>query len=129
MTQAGSNASDGGFAAIGLGIVAAVVAGAIFVVLTAASGTTYHLFPLLIGFVPGGLPRVLTERPISRRDAIIAVVAGIAVVGAAWLVLELLEEMPSATLLDDQPGGVGAELLLSGALGALTGAWWGSRPA
>jgi hypothetical protein len=102
-----------------------MVAGAIFVVLTARTGTTYHLFPLLIAFFPGGLPRLLTERPITAREPMIAIVLGVA---AVWLTLVLLDEMPSATLLEDQPGGVAGEFVLFGLLGAALGAWWGARP-
>ena len=41
--------------------------------------------------------------------------------------VELLDEMPSATLLDNQPGGVRGEFALFGILGALAGSWWGSQ--
>lgn len=128
MAQADSGPTSDGFGAIGLGVAGALVAAAIFVVLTAATGTTYHLFPLLIGFLPAGLPRVLAERPINRRDATIAMAIGIAAVGAVWLSLEVMDEMPTATLISDQPGGVAGEFALFGILGALIGGWWGSRP-
>jgi hypothetical protein len=105
-----------------------MVAGAIFVVLTARTGTAYHLFPLLIAFFPGGLPRLLTERPITAREAMIAIVLGVAAVAGVWLTLVLLDELPSATLLEDQPGGVAGEFVLFGLLGAALGAWWGARP-
>lgn len=129
MAPADSGPTSGEFSGIGVGIVGAIAAAAIFVVLTASTGTTYHLFPLLIGFVPAGLPRVLAERPIARRGAVIAALVGIAAVGAAWLTLEVLDEMPSATVIGDQPGGVAGEFVLFGAVGALLGAWWGSRAA
>jgi hypothetical protein len=112
-----------------IGIAGAVIAAAVFVVLTSATGATYHLFPLLIGFVPGGLPRLLSERPLNPREGTIATVAGLAAVGVAWLALVLLDEMPAATLISDQPGGVPGEFVLFGLLGAILGGWWGSRSA
>ena len=128
MTNAGTKPSTAGAGGIALGILGAAVAAAVFVVLTAATGTTYHLFPLLIGFVPGGLPRLLSERPISPREGTIATVAGLVAVGVAWLALVILDEMPTATLIADQPGGVPGEFVLFGVLGAIVGGWWGSRP-
>jgi len=128
MAKAESGSANAAPASITVGIVAAVAAAAGFVMLTASTGTTYHLFPLLIGFVPGGLPRVLSERPISTRDGVLAIVAGMVAVSAAWLALELMDEMPTATFFSGQPGGVPGEFILFGVLGALIGGWWGSRP-
>lgn len=127
MAKAEARSANAAAANVTVGIVAAVAASAGFVVLTASTGTTYHLFPLLIGFMPGGLPRVLAERPISRRDGVLAIITGVVAVGAAWLALELLDEMPAATFFSDQPGGVPGEFVLFGVLGALIGGWWGSR--
>jgi hypothetical protein len=112
---------------LAIGLIGALVAGGAFVALTAKTGTTYHFFPLLIGFLPGGLPRVLGERPLSAREGTIATVLGIAVIGAVWLVLVMLDEMPTATFISNQPGGVGGELALFGILGALIGGWWAAR--
>ena len=129
MTKAEPKPATAEAGGIVIGVLGAAVAAAIFIVLTASTGTTYHLFPLLIGFVPGGLPRVLADRPISPREGTMATVAGILAVGAAWLVLVILDEMPAATLIADQPGGVGGEFVLFGVLGAIVGGWWGSRAA
>lgn len=118
-----------GLGGIAVGLVASVIAATIFVVLTSATGTTYHLFPVLIAFLPAGLPRVVAERPVSVRAGTIAAALGFVVVLAIWLSLELLDEMPSATLIGDQPGGVAGEFVLFGAIGALVGGWWGTRPA
>lgn len=122
-------AAEGPGAGFAIGMAGAAIAAAVFVVLTASTGTTYHLFPLLIGFAPGGLPRLLTDQPLASRETVIAIVAGVLLVSAAWLVLVVIDEMPTATLISDQPGGVGGEFVLFGGLGALFGSWWGSRPA
>lgn len=129
MAKADSTAGAMGLGGIAVGLGASVIAAVLFVVLTSATGTTYHLFPVLIAFLPAGLPRVLSQRPVSIRDGAIAGAVGFAAVLAIWLSLELLDEMPAATLIGGQPGGVAGEFVLFGAIGALVGAWWGSRPA
>ena len=127
MARSDSSGARDDFSRIAPGVLASIVAAVIFVALTARTGTTYHLFPVLIAFLATGLPRVLTELPIGRRDATFGSVLGVVVVVAAWRALELLDDMPSATLIAGQPGGVPGEFLLSGVLGALVGAWWGTR--
>ena len=128
MTKASARSGTAEGGSIAIGIIGAIVAGALFVVLTASTGTTYHLFPLLIAFVPGGLPRVMSEHSISSRDGMVAAVVGFAAVIAAWLAMVVIDEMPTATLISDQPGGVGGEFVLFGGVGAIVGGWWGSRP-
>ncbi|MDA0352165.1 MAG: hypothetical protein DWG79_00385 [Chloroflexi bacterium] len=128
MAQVEVNQPEAGTSRIVGGALVAFAAAAIFVVLTARTGTTYHLFPLLIAFLPAGLPRVLAERQLGSREATIAAVIGLLAMGGAWLALALLDEMPSATLIADQPGGVGGEFALFGIAGALLGGWWCSRP-
>jgi len=128
MAQVEVNQPEAGTGRIVGGALAAFAAAAIFVVLTARTGTTYHLFPLLIAFLPAGLPRVIVERQLGSREATIAAVIGLFAMGGAWLALALLDEMPGATLIADQAGGVGGEFALFGIAGALLGGWWGSRP-
>ena len=110
-----------------VGVGGAAVAAALFVLLTVNTGTTYHLFPLAIAAAPGVLPRLIFDRPLNARQGTLATLLGIAAVGVAWGSLELLGEMPSATILSDQPGGVRGEFAVFGILGALAGSWWGSQ--
>ncbi len=110
-----------------VGVGGAAVAAVLFVLLTANTGTTYHLFPLVIAAAPGVLPRLIFDRPLNARQGTLATLLGIVAVGVAWGALELLGEMPSATLLSDQPGGVRGEFAVFGILGALAGSWWGSQ--
>ena len=112
---------------LALGMAAAAVAATIFVILTLATGATYHLFPLAIAALPVVLPRLLFERPLSMSRARIAAALGLAAVAVAWLALVLLDEMPATTFFQGQPGGVPGEFVAFGLLGALTAAWWGSR--
>ncbi len=114
-------------AAIG-GVAVAALFAAVFVVLTANTGTTYHLFPLVIAAAPGALPRLLRDVPLSRRAGAVAVALGALAVAAAWITLVALDEMPRAVLFSGQPGGVEGEFVLFGLLGALAGGWWGTRP-
>jgi hypothetical protein len=122
------SAADGPGAGIVIGGAGAAIAAAVFVVLTASTGKTHHLFPLLIRFAPGGLPRLLSDQPLGSRESVIAIVAGALLVVVTRLVLVVLDEMPTAMLVSDQPRGVSGEFVLFGGLGALAGSFWGSRP-
>ena len=84
---------------LALGTTAAAIAAVIFVVLTTATGATYHLFPLAIAAAPALLPRLLLERSISSGNAVIAAALGLAVVGGAWVTLLALDEMPASTFV------------------------------
>ena len=112
---------------LALGVAAAAIAAVIFVVLTTATGATYHLFPLAIAAAPALLPRLLLERSISSSTAAIAAALGLAAVGGAWVTLLVLDEMPLTTFVEGQPGGVPGEFVAFGLVGALLAAWWGSR--
>ena len=109
------------------GTLAAAIAAAVFIVLTTTTGATYHLFPLAIAAAPVLIPRLLLERPLSNARARIAAALGLAAVGAAWLTLVLLDEMPTTTFFEGQPGGVPGEFIVFGLIGALAATWWGSR--
>lgn len=111
------------------GVAVAAIFAAIFVVLTANTGTTYHLFPLVIAAAPGVLPRLLQDVPLSSRAGTVAMMLGATAVVVAWITLVALDEMPHVTLIGDQPGGVEGEFVVFGLLGAFAGGWWGTRPA
>ena len=112
---------------LALGTAAAALAATIFVALTAATGATYHLFPLVIAAAPALLPRLLFARPLTPGRTRLAAALGLAAVAAAWLALVLLHQMPRTTFFEGQPGGVPGEFVAFGLLGALAAAWWGSR--
>ncbi len=120
-----SNAPTTGSVWVGLG--GAAVAAVVFVLLTVNTGTTYHLFPLVIAAAPGVIPRLMLDRPLTPRGGTYATILGLLAIAIAWGALELLDEMPTATLLSNQPGGVRGEFALFGILGALAGSWWGSQ--
>ena len=109
--------------ALAVGAGSAVVAAAAWVVLTAAAdgGTTYHLFPLLIGAAGPVATRYVATGPLPRREASIATVASALAWVGGWLVLALLDRWPSSTFLEDQPGGLAAETIVLGLLGAVIG--------
>lgn len=81
----------------------------------------------MVAAAPGVTPRLVFERLLDGRQGTLATLLGLAAVALAWGALELLDEMPSATLLSDQPGGVRGEFALFAVLGALAGSWWGSQ--
>lgn len=114
-----------------VGGVAVTVATAAWVVITAmADGTTYHLFPLLIGAAGPVFARYTAGNKLTPAEALVS--AGDGALGwiAGWLVLEGMGEWPAATVFADQPGGVGGETVALGLLGGLIGVLYGLfRPA
>jgi uncharacterized membrane protein AbrB (regulator of aidB expression) len=102
---------------------------ALWVVLTALTGKTYHLAPGLIAWVPGltfGLFRHGLADGATRRArlglASVASMLGVFAVAAGWAVIAVDGVTPSATVFAAQPGGVGGEVALAALLGALLGA-------
>lgn len=96
-----------------------------WVALTAATGRTYHLAPIVAAAAPGVLARAL-DLPPSR-----AVLAGLLAAAAGWLSILILGVEPRATLWPGQPGGVRVEtavfVALGLAIGAGRGATWLAR--
>jgi hypothetical protein len=99
-----------------LTLVAGVPIAALWIALTALTGKTYHLAPLLVAAAPGILAR---SGPRLRRRA---TWSGVATTLAAWLVIAAAGLEPSATIIEHQPGGVPLETAAFGALGAAIGA-------
>ncbi len=110
-------------AALWFAAVAAVVAAAVWVVLTARSGVTYHLFPLVIAASVGFVSR-LSGAPLRPLEAAAAIGGGVLAVAAGWLALVMLDETPTATFIADQPGGVPGETVIFALLGAALSLWW-----
>lgn len=100
---------------------------ALWVVLTAATGKTYHLAPLIAAALPGVLaaaqaaPRGAAGRS-PRRTAALAAVAGGLAVAAGWAAIVAAEIEPTATLVAEQPGGVTGEVVAGAIAGAAAGA-------
>ena len=112
--------------ALGWAWLAVVPPAALWVALTALDGRTYHLAPLVVAAAPGVAARAFGAPTglVGRRLAIVGILA----CACAWAVIELLDVVPSATLLHDQPGGVRAEVAVSSASGALVGVLASRRP-
>jgi hypothetical protein len=105
-----------------IGAAAAAIAAAAWVLITAlADGTTYHLFPLLIGAAAPVVARYVVPDPLSVVEAAIATAAGAIAWLAGWAVLVAIDQWPSATFLEDQPGGVEGETIVFGLAGAVIG--------
>ncbi len=113
-------------AALWLGAAAADVAVTVWVVLTARSGVTYHLFPLVIAASVGFMSR-LSGAPLRPLEAAAATAGGLLAVAAGWLALVILDETPTATFIADQPGGVPGETAIFALLGAALSLWWVTR--
>ena len=106
-----------------MGVAAAAVATTIWVVLTARTGTTYHLFPFIVAASLGVMSR-LGGPPLSRVEAAVTTMGGLGAVAAGWFVLVATNETSHATFVADQPGGVGGETIVIALLGAAFSAWW-----
>lgn len=113
-------------AALWLGAAAAVVAVAVWVVLTARSGVTYHLFPLVIAASVGFMSR-LSGAPLRPLEAAASAAGGLLAVIVGWLALVVLDEAPTATFIANQPGGVAGETAIFALLGAALSLWWVTR--
>jgi uncharacterized membrane protein AbrB (regulator of aidB expression) len=116
-------------AALVAGAAFALALAALWVLLTALTGKTYHLAPGLIAWAPGltfGLLRPELTDGATRRArlgmAAIASTVGLVAVAAGWTVIAVEGIAPTATVFAAQPGGVGGEIVLAALLGALLGA-------
>lgn len=100
-----------------LGLAAGVATVGIWVALTARTGNTYHLAPVVATLAPAGVARLRDLRA-SMSGALVLVALGLAVTAVGWASIELVGVEPSATFVADQPGGVTGEVIG----GALAGA-------
>lgn len=106
-----------------IGVIAAVIATTVWVVLTSRTGTTYHLFPFVVAASLGVMAR-LGGPPLSRVEAAVTTIGGLVAVAAGWFTLVATDEASSATFVADQPGGVGGETAAIALLGAAFSVWW-----
>jgi hypothetical protein len=110
--------------ALAAGIGFALAATAAWVALTAATGKTYHLAPIVIAAAPGIAARA-TEREVSWT---VAAATGLAAVAAGWAVIVAADIEPSAMLVEGQPGGVEGEVVVGALIGAAISAFAARRP-
>jgi hypothetical protein len=96
----------------------------IWIVLTAATGKTYHLTPPLIAAAPGAVAR---WRAPASATALGVMGSGLSTVALGWLVIVALRIEPDATVIAGQPGGVVGEVILGAVAGALVGAALATR--
>ena len=111
--------------AIVMGGVVALVLAVVWIVATEVTGLAFHFHPLLVAGAAPWTARQARGAPLPGASVGTAVTLGLAAVAVGWLGLAAIEATPSATLIDDQPGGFGGEVVA--AAGALIGAWWALR--
>jgi hypothetical protein len=86
---------------VAVAIVSVVLIDVAWLLLTSATGKTYHLAPLLAGAAPG----VLSRRSAGARLLGLLAISA-AAVATGWGAIVLAGIEPSATVVRAQPGGV-----------------------
>lgn len=109
----------------GMGV--ALLVGATWIGLTAATSKTYHLAPLLGAIGPGLTVRSLLGTRLGRLNGLMLGVAGALLMLGAWGLIVALDLEPTAILSDSIPGGVFGEVLIGAGAGALLSALLHSR--
>jgi hypothetical protein len=104
------------------GFAGALAVGALWVGLTAWTGTTYHLAPILAAAMPGVVIRARESLQAPSWTTLASFVLGVAAVAASWLAIVALDIEPTATIVEDQPGGVLGEVAAGALIGAILGA-------
>ena len=104
------------------GTVAVTIATVAWVVITSlADGTTYHLFPLLIGATGPAFARYAAGNRLTTPELLVSASDGAIGWIVGWLVLVSMDQWPSSTVFADQPGGVGGEAVVLGLAGGVIG--------
>jgi hypothetical protein len=101
---------------VAVAIVAVALIDGLWLLLTSATGKTYHLAPLLAGAAPG----LLLRRSASAR--LLGLAMGAATVAIGWAAIVLAGIEPTATIMRAQPGGVAGEVVGLGLIGLAVGA-------
>jgi hypothetical protein len=107
---------------LGIGLVAAAGLVVLWVGLTALTGKTYHLAPLLAALAPGLSVRLLDAARRSYPLAAAAALLGASVSALAWGFIVAWQIEPTATIVSNQPGGVTGEVLVGILIGSAAGA-------
>lgn len=109
-------------APIVIGAIAVTVATTAWVLITAlADGTTYHLFPLLVGASGPVFARYAAGDRLNAVEAFVSASDGAIGWIVGWAVLVGMGQWPSSTVFADQPGGVGGETIVMGLAGGVIG--------
>jgi hypothetical protein len=105
-----------------VGAIAVTVATGAWVVITAlGDGTTYHLFPLLVGASGPVFARYAAGDRLNPLEALVSASDGAVGWIVGWAILAGMGEWPSSTVFADQPGGVGGETIVMGLAGGVIG--------
>jgi hypothetical protein len=112
-----------------LGAALALLSAAAWVALTAVTGKTYHVAPLVVAAAPGWVLRWWHEAEgrelpsgASALTSVLVAVIGAASVAAGSLAILATGTHLSATIIPDQPGGVVGETVFFSALGLFVSA-------
>ena len=108
--------------AILTGLAVALVIGGAWIALTAATGKTYHLAPLLGALGPALTARSILGTRLGWLTGLTLGGAGALLMLTSWGIIVALDMEPTATLTDGIPGGVLGEVVIGGAAGAIISA-------
>ncbi len=92
---------------IGVALLASLLMTAFWIGLTTRNDLNYHLFPATIAAAPAVVLNLIRGTAPARTGSLLLTAIGL--VFGAWLLLEALEEAPTATFVGGQPGGTRAE--------------------
>ncbi len=109
------------------GIAVALVVGGAWIALTAATGKTYHLAPLLGAVGPGLTVRSLLGTRLGWMSGLALGGAGAALMIGCWGIILALDIEPTTTIADGIPGDVLGEVIIGAAAGAVISAFLHAR--
>ena len=113
-------------ALIGIGV--AVLIGGGWIALTAATGKTYHLAPLLGAIAPALTIRAVVSTRIGALSGFVLGTLGAGLMLAAWGIILALDIEPDTTIADGIPGDVFGEVVIGAAIGLVASALIHRRP-
>ncbi|MGI9659597.1 MAG: hypothetical protein ACR2OD_11860 [Gaiellaceae bacterium] len=102
----------------GIGVALAVGGG--WIALTAATGKTYHLAPLLGTIAPALTIRAVTSIRVGGLSGLALGAIGALLMLGAWGIIVALHIEPHATLAEGIPGDVFGEVVIGAAIGVVT---------
>ncbi len=106
---------------IGVALLASLLMTAFWIGLTTRNDLNYHLFPATIAAAPAVVLNLIRGTAPARTGSLLLTAIGLGLVFGAWLLLEALEEAPTATFVGGQPGGTRAEAAVLAVAGAALG--------
>lgn len=99
----------------------AALLGTAWLALTLINGLNYHLFPAVIAGAPAAVVNFMDGRSPDRARLLKMMAIGLASVALGWTVLQVLGSAPTATFVENQPGGARLEALILAIAGSLYG--------